>query len=279
MVDYPKTNVYHEKDSADGFAFLGLANFYSGKNYSQEAIEIINRKYTLNAENKFKISGKTLSKEANYIYTLWACFKFFSIINDQTNVAEIMERVALIGCYPQNCLMRYSDEECRIVVPNATTACIEILSELDPTGTPIKKMIEALSLAQRDDGNFNYYLLDENAENIEREFRVEDCYHIAMMVFQLKNSLSYLSGDLQKKAEQIIDKLKVAYHNGCPLCGGKKFCHGSIGWGAPMSLLAGLKIDESKQIAEFELKNNSNFRVRSMCAYALKYHEILNEKA
>lgn len=272
-ISFPETNVYYEKVSADGYAFLGASQALANEDHTA-CLEAINeRNWSLNSPQQILKTHTTA--ENKYIYTLWTCAELFHAINDTDNLHKIASIVQDIGKYP-NGMMRYCSEEIYYLVPNVTSAAILVYTM---TGRHVaaKKLAETLYSNQDDNGNWRYYTLNDDLTKDKRK-RQEDCYHVAMMIYHLR------------MARKLNPKLKVAHTiehaaqfliKAKPRCGSCKklkhdwLCPGSIGWGVPMTYAAisGLanidnNIEQARKLT-VEYLTHSNFRVRAMARWAL----------
>lgn len=255
-VKFPETNVYYEHDSADGFAFLGCARAKVGLDWAACYEAVDSRDFCLNAEQS--INKITVPFYNQYVYTLWACIEFLDLINKGEIIGELVRRVDDIGQYP-NKMMRYCSTEVEVVVPNVTSAAALIYSMVGKKDKS-KELVQVLR-EQQVDGNWRYYNLRTN-----KYTRVEDSYHVAMMVYHLKK-LQRISGinteDIVLNSIKCLNKLNA-----------KKLKLGSIGWGIPMLSVATKGIDAKLYNRSFnktltESIKSENFRVRAISAWAL----------
>ena len=73
-IKLPDTNVYFEKSSADGYAYLGYAYHKLGLSTTAMLDEVVSRNKTLN--EPIKILNTQCTKENIYIYTGWLVMSF-----------------------------------------------------------------------------------------------------------------------------------------------------------------------------------------------------------
>jgi hypothetical protein len=255
-IKFPETNIYYENDSADGFAFLGYARSKVGLDYDYCFEAISERNFCL---NRSQTINKVITPTDNqYIYTIWSCVEFLLFINQFDAVDDLIKIVDGIGQYP-NGMMRYCSTEVSIIVPNVTSAAALIYSM---TGVQDKaeELVGVLRNTQIE-GNWQYYNLRTN-----KYTRVEDSYHVAMMVYHLRETQK-VSGiyteDIVLKSVKCLKELNR-----------KNLQSGSIGWGKPMLYIAIKGLDDELCVRSFnaiinESLDHSNFRVRAISAWAL----------
>jgi hypothetical protein len=282
----PGENDYYESQSTDGYAFLGAARARCGLPVDdcRRAIERLD--FTLQAA---KLIGDTPVTAKNYYaYTLWACMEFaIAALLGSDFWDEIYNRFKTIGLYPSG-LARYCSEEINLFVPNAITAAAMIYASMDNFKV-VEKLFWLLEDHQRPDGNWNYYTLDESHEILSVP-RQEDCYHLAMMLYQLREIGACSNLNVLPLQSGILKFLARAKPR-CSNCGkmlNSHLCPGSIGWGVPMTLVAidGICQDipvlytaylDALPRLSTEYLSAKNFRVRAIAAWALtKIYERVN---
>lgn len=255
-IKLPDTNIYFENSSADGFAFLGYARAKAGLgcDYLYDAVK--KRNFCLNSSQT--IRKVTVAADNQYVYTIWVCIEFLSLINKDDDIEDLISRVDAIGQYP-NKMMRYCSTEVHYLVPNVTSAAALIYSMAAQKDKAIE-LVQVLRDKQKG-GNWEYYDLRAN-----KPVRFEDSYHLAMMVYHLRE-IKRISGidteDLVSKSIVCLNKMNAQELQG-----------GSIGWGIPMLYVATKGIDDKLNKRAYnglmsESINNTNFRVRAIAAWAL----------
>lgn len=264
-VKFPTTNIYYESDSADGFAFLGYARAKVGLNYNDCYHEMIKRNFKLNAKRKILQTGINVSRQNNYVYTIWVCIEFLKEINDLDTCNKLMNLVKDIGEY-KNGMVRYCNEEIYYEVPNVTSSTALLYSmfgNVEKSNSLVKNFI-----SKQSGNNWNYYILLNN-KRVKGVF--EDSYHLAMILYHLREIEKINKIELTEPIHKIILELKKLNK--------KKIDGGSIGWGVPMLCLSVNGLDNELYEKSFNLLVkesifNSNFRVRSIAAWALAKLEI-----
>jgi len=256
LIKFPKNNnLYYERDSADGYAFLGYAKCKVGLDpfLCYEAIEM--RNFSLYAEQK--ILNTHVPKEAKYVYTLWPCVEFLLEYGHDQLAYNLVNTLDVIGRY-DNGMMKYCSVDIEYIVPNATSAAA-LLYVLGNRCEETKDLVDVLRNEQIY-GNWRYKIPGGKYS------RYEDPFHLAMMVYHLRE-IEIMSGiktsDMVDKSIEVIKK----YNR-------KNIYPGSIGWGIPMLYVAIKGIDKYLEHVTLSLIhkkyiNNSNFRVRGYSAWAL----------
>lgn len=256
-VAYPKTNVYYENDSCDGFAFLGAAKAIKGDNWKDCLKQVINRKYRLNGD--WKIYNTSVDSTCIFTYYAWVCSEFFNEIGKSIDTLIIL--IDSIGTYPSG-MQRYCDRETFYEVPNVTSAAALIYARVGKF-QKANTLLSILEQKQLANGNWQYWYLDNNLKE-EKAGVQEDCYHIAMMLYQFQELRKF--NEIRNIDKMYIKTLylleRMALQN--------KMCLGSIGWGIPMTYLTIKNIDDNKYKQKtIQFLNHSNFRVRAISAWAL----------
>lgn len=267
-IRFPKSNIYFEKCSADGYAFFGYARKFLDMSCNDCFKKIINRNFSLGAANK--IRKVKLSAENIYIYTLWTCAEFLFVLKRFDILEKFREYIDGIGQY-ENGMFRYCKEECYYVVPNATSAAALLYGHLG-VHDKSKELIDILRSEQLYNGNWQYYILNKHEKfRIRRRFKEEDSYHLSMIIYHLR--------ELERLYK--IDTLDIVEKSLVRLSKINDFVikTPSVGWSFPMLYLATKGIDNklSKKALERMLGlsiNNSNFRVRAISAWALVKGEL-----
>lgn len=257
-VKLPQTNVYYERDSIDGYAFLGWARQLMGMDTS-EVEEIMEEKaYGLNA--KYTIRGTELPPDAIYAYSCYPTYEFYRAIGRRDRVDNIIYWLDKIGPY-DNGMMKYCNTETNYIVPNVTplTALVYLKH-----GQPEKctELMKALSGQQEKDGNWRYNIKGTLAGT-------EDSMHLAMMVCALREiqelNPDMDTGDMVQKAVNRLEGMNKAILQ-----------TGTVGWNPPFLAVALRGISEFKDLYDRAYKktythtiSNTNFRVRAISAWAL----------
>jgi len=262
-ITFPTTNQYYENDSADGFAFLGAARLMVGLDADKCYSEMEKRNYTLNANKIVTRPNERVYKNTQYVYTLWACIEMLSRLKEK-EINFLIERVNQIGQY-ENGMMRYCTTEIRYMVPNVTSAAALIYS-INGESQKASKLIQILEKNQDQDGNWQYEIRDKKTGKFINGGRKEDSYHVAMMIYHLKEVARLTGLDtsfMVKKSLKCLHKMNK-----------KNLQLGSVGWGIPMLALATHDLDsELHKKALNETLNKSikhpNFRTRSIAAFCL----------
>lgn len=266
---YPEKNEYFESTSADGYAFLGYARSTLGLNatYCREAIR--ERNYTLNAEQRIKATGITVPKTNMYVYTIWPCVEFLQLSEEHDIIKDLIHIVDEIGTY-KNSMVRYCSHEIGYVVPNVTSAAA-LLYAMAGQSDRSAALIDVLRSRQAQ-GNW-YYEIWPSA----KKYRMEDPYHLAMMVYHLRQVQRLADIDL---SDIICNSLPILQRLNT-----KRLQKGSLGWGIPMLYAATLGLDNGlayRALSAMMGRNglwHKNFRVRAISAWALvKGHEFLQEE-
>lgn len=303
-IAYPKidTEKYFEWHSADGFAFLGAAKAILGLDFQQELVEMRTRNYCLNYENY--VGGKLINANSQYIYTLWACSEFLRAAIDaekyhkrihlENELKRLFEKVRQIGIYPTFRMHRYCDQECNLIVPNATSAA-SLIAIFNNNIEYSALLLFGLYDNQQPNHNWDYIKITDEMETIQK-IKQEDCYHLAMIIYHLQE-ISSILGRLIKQhqgSEKIrrlnlicnimINKAMKWFSNSKDCCaiGWESkdcFCNTSFGFRIPMMTLAISKYGKSdlhvQRLQKIGIKktiiylNHDNFRVRSLSAWVL----------
>lgn len=255
-ITLPRTNVYYERSSADGYAFLGYARKKLGMDPGECRKEVLRRKGSLGKAQR--IRATRVPANTKYIYTMWTCAEFFRATGDAQWIQEMLLTVNRIGCYDSG-MMRYCDREVWYEVPNVTSAAA-LLYSMGGRADLASALLQVLRRRQTD-GNWRYRLLPEGATGA-----FEDSYHLAMMVYHLRELCRITGLDVSDMTSHAIDTLRRM--NAEVLQGG------TIGWGIPMLFLATVNLDSelSGRALSASLSCaicNSNFRVRALTAWAL----------
>ncbi|MBN2298600.1 MAG: hypothetical protein JXM72_08395 [Deltaproteobacteria bacterium] len=268
-IPYPYAHEYFESASADGFAFLGYAQYALGLDatYCRDAIN--ERNYTLNAEQRIKATDITVPNTSMYVYTIWPCVEFLHLRGEYAKFQELVHLVEEIGAY-QNGMIRYCTHEIDYIVPNVTSACA-LLYALTGRTDKAASLIDLLRSRQLD-GNWRYEIFSSG-----KLCGMEDSYHLAMMVYHLRQvqiTTQIMTSDIIDKALPQLQKLNNEYLQ-----------PGSIGWGIPMLYISSLGLDDG--LSQSALKAmmgtrglwHKNFRVRAITAWALvKGYELLQKE-
>lgn len=255
-IKFPETDIYHEKNSADGYAFLGCAKEKVELD-STDCYELVkSSNFCLNKSQK--IRGGEVPANTMYVYTMWPCIEFLNLRKDQKNVSMLMDTLDKIGRYP-NGMMRYCTTEINYIVPNVTS-CAALLYALDGQIEKTKDLVSVL-LKEQKDGNWRYY------DALTGEpLRWEDSFHLAMIVYHLREIQNKIQIDTQNIIARSLEKLKAVNR--------KSLDPGSIGWGIPMLYAATKNLDSDLSERAFvrtleESLVHENFRVRAYAAWAL----------
>lgn len=267
-IQFPSSNIYFEKCSSDGYAFLGYARKFLGMDYNDCLKSVIERDFSLGAVNK--IRKIKLNADNRYVHSLWVCLEFLLLLQRFDIFEKFREYLDEIGQY-ENGMFRYCKEECHYVVPNASSAAALLYGHfgiLDKS----KELVDVLRKEQLDNGNWQYYILNKHEKfRIKRKFKEEDSFHLSIIIYQLRE----LERLYKIKTSDVVNKSLVR------LLKINDFIikDTSIGWGIPMLYLATKGIDNklSAKALDRILKssiNNPNFRVRAISAWALVKGEI-----
>tara|TARA_Y100000004_G_scaffold57301_1_gene63804 strand:- start:1530 stop:2360 length:831 start_codon:yes stop_codon:yes gene_type:complete len=261
-IKLPTTNVYYEKDSADGYAYLGYSQAILNLDYNICYNKMMNSNLTLNADRRIPATNVKVYKDTLYVYTFWSCIEFLQVVNKKKEINNIMEHVDNIGQYESNGMMRYCTTEINYVVPNVT-AIGALLYAFVGDFNKSNELIETLEKRQVD-GNWKYGIIEGKKETILK--REEDSIHLSMIVYSLRMvqliSKIDTSGMVDKALRKLYQKNKNTIQGG------------SIGWGIPMLYLATKGLDESladRSLDELLKRgiNSSNFRTRGLSAFCL----------
>ena len=95
-IKFPTTNVYYEKDSADGFALLGYAREKVGLPSKRCFDAVAKRNYTLNASKKAKETS--ITKGIRAVYTSWTCIEFFKLLGNVNEISKVVVFSFIIIC-------------------------------------------------------------------------------------------------------------------------------------------------------------------------------------
>lgn len=264
-IQFPQSNSYYENDSADGFAFLGYARAKVGLDYNDCYAEIVKRNFKLNAQRKILSVGITVPKDNTYVYTIWTCLEFLKEIGDIETCTKLMKIIDSIGTYP-NGMFRYCDFEIFYEVPNVTSAAALLYSMFGN----IEKSNQLINtfISKQVNNNWNYYIL-KNQKRMK--YNAEDSYHVAMILYHLREVEKINKIDLSQCINKTVLELKRL--------NSKKIDDCVIGWGIPMLCISIKGLDQDLYERSFQLLTeksicHSNFRVRSIAAWALAKLEI-----
>lgn len=246
----PTNNDYFEQSSSDGYAFEGMAKAILHQDYSWNLRKADSLEWGIRGEYR-ESNGHTYSDSSNCMYHLWVNYMFYKQVKKKTNL--IVKLVDKIGKY-ENGLARYVDQpEIDYIVPNATSAMAYIYYH---EGRNIDTLLTKLQNFQNIDGNWKYSIR-KNGKWVPGSTR-EDCMHVAMMAYQLKNIKHPLAKSMYEKCLNWIEK-----NANTP-------CKGSIGWGIPWTYLM---VQDDSLIKKYEKLNTNclkhkNYRVRAMALWA-----------
>jgi hypothetical protein len=262
-IELPITNNYYEKNSADGYAFLGYAlkKIGSNKNLLDE-LKI--RNFSLNSE--YKILTTNTTKNNQYTYTLWICIEYLSLLNEKNLLDDLYKIINDIGVY-DNGMARYCNEEVNFIVPNVSTAMALIHCRYK-NFNKAKELIDIIREKQLKNGNWKYST-NKPIKKLEIK-KEEDIYHHCMMIYHLMEIKKYNILEV----DDIIEKSLKLYENYKNINEIKNNGKSGINWFYPMFML--IIKDKNKKLFDqtLELVINKyifdkNFRVRSICAWAL----------
>ncbi len=90
IIPLPSKNDYYEKDSADGYAYLGYAYRKLQINDDICYKSIVNRNFSLNA--RYQINKIIVPKDAIYLYTLWPCIEYLKLRNDKKLINKLIRK-------------------------------------------------------------------------------------------------------------------------------------------------------------------------------------------
>jgi len=252
---FPTSNCYFESDSSDGFAFLGYARAFFGLDYNNCLNAIQEKKYRLGAATKIKKIN--VSKHNLYTYTLWPCTEFLRLTGQHNKVDNLMLSLDSIGTY-SNGLMRYCSEEIDYIVPNASSCAIYMYTLYGKRDLAFS-IVNALKSVFH---NGNWWYSNKNGLLKYKE----DSFHLAMIVYHLRESNRLFGMGLEKIIESCVLELQKMNN--------KSLSGGSIGWGIPMLYPAVVGIDDdlanrAKEKILKESINNKNFRTRAYAAWSI----------
>lgn len=253
----PEGNDYHQRTSADGWAFLGYAQHRLGLDYSTSVFEMFKRHCRLNGENIINATSIVAPEDANYVYTIWTCIEFLRALRKPDSVRWLMNILEDIGMY-KNGMQRYCDTEIDLEVPNVTSAAALLYAWDGQTG--IASRLVDLLRARQQDGNW-WYVIHSTGEL----YKPEDSFHLAMMIYHLREiqSSGIQTGDLLDPA---LDALWTMNR--------LELDPGSIGWGYAMTYLAVVRLSKSFAGRAYAATlehglTHDNFRTRALSAWAL----------
>jgi len=259
------TNNYYENDSADGFAFLGAARLIVGLDADKCYEEIKKRNYTLNVDKIIARPNRKVFKDTQYVYTLWACIEMLSRLEGQGETINfLIDRVNQIGQY-ENGMMRYCTTEINYIVPNVSSAAALIYS-INQEVPKANRLLTILKENQLGYGNWEYKIRGKKTQNFVSAGICEDSYHLAMMVYHLKEITRLTGLDTSSITKRSLQRLREINE--------KKLDAGSVGWGIPMLALAAHGLDSElyeRALNETLSKSikHTNFRTRSIAAFCL----------
>lgn len=262
-VKLPATNVYYEKDSIDGYAFLGIARALMGLDTS-EVESIMNEKvYGLNAP--YNIQGTPLPPDTIYAYSCYPCYEFYNLKNNKTRTTDIIQWLTKrIGVYKDVGMMRYCNHETGYLVPNVTplTALMYLKHGGDDLRGKAKNLMLTMAKRQEKNGNWRYYLNGEPG-------RQEDSMHVGMILCGLRGvkelmPMPELDSTISKAVAGLYEMNRGMLQTG------------TVGWNPPFVAVAthGLRAykdlyDRAYIKTKKQTIHNSNFRVRAISAWAL----------
>lgn len=259
-INLPNTNIYYEKDSADGYAFLGYAKSKIGENTDDCLKKIIERDFSLSIKN-----SKEASPNNKYVYTLWPCSEFLGSIENNKFEDAFIDRLDNIGRYKTG-EFRYCIDEYNRAIPNATSAAALIYAMYGKKDIAIS-LLQKMREWQSPNGNWKFVFFNDN------NIRYEDDFHVSMILYQIYFSSKILNIDMT----DVISKAATYLINSS----NKNIYKGKIGWGVPMLYVAlacvGDKLSDKleKPLINKYIKHK-NFRTRAYSAWALvKKEEIL----
>lgn len=258
-IQFPETNIYYEKDNADGYGFLGYARSKVGLDTSKCLDKIIERDFSLSIKN-----SKEASPNNKYVYILWPCAEFLKSIDNNDFENKFISRLNKIGTYPTG-EFRYCTDEYYRAIPNATSAAAllyALYGQKDMAASLLQKMEEW----QSENGNWKFIF------HTKKEIRYEDDFHVSMILYQIY----YASKILNINMEDVLSKAgSYLIENS-----NKNIYKGIIEWGVPMLYVAMECI--KNPLSDVLLKpmlnkyiKHKNFRTRAYAAWALiKREEI-----
>lgn len=253
----PEDNSYHQRTSADGWAFLGFAQHRLGLDYSRSVYEMFKRQCRLNGENVINATSTTVPEDANYVYTIWACVELLRALRKPDAMHWLVCILEDIGIYP-NGMQRYCSYEIDLEVPNVTSAAA-LLYAWDGQTEIASRLVDMLRMRQID-GNW-WYIIHSTGE----KYKPEDSFHLAMMISHLR--------ELQSSGIQTDDLLDPAL-DALWTMNMLELDPGSIGWGYAMIYLAVVRLRKAfagrAYAATLERGLiHENFRTRALSAWAL----------
>lgn len=262
----PTDNKYFEKSSADGYAFLGAARAILNLPSKQFKKEVIDRNLSLNAQHR--INKRKLPQDTSYTYTLWTCHELARELGGAL-MARILKEVKEIGRYDTG-WQRYCSNEIFYTVPNVCSAAALIYH--DNREMKLAKELIDFLVKEQIDGNWHYHQIDRKDGTLTIA-RVEDKYHLAMMLYHFSMMKSIVPKTMLKKT------LRTFVEDG------KWLSDGSVGWGVPLTCLVyHVWEDEIRSMMTMEeLRNrqeisgnktieylfHENFRVRAISAWVI----------
>lgn len=252
----PLPNAWYEWSSADGFGFLGTAQFILDLPFRVCLNAIRKRNYTLWANAK--IHGTDTTPDTVFTYTCWPSFLLLNTVGAQ-DVDLIYDRLDMIGTYPDSGMMRYCDTEIDRIIPNVTACAALIYSHRDPDRT--QSLVDVLRANQEPNGNWSYVIVSEGRKTAQ-----EDSFHLAMMIHLLREVERVTNIDCSDMVAKAVACLTKACSKG--------ICAGRLGWGWGTVYAAADGIDqklanEARRLAFTEGLRTLSFRGRGYSAYFL----------
>ena len=260
-VKLPKTNIYYEKDSIDGYSYLAIARELLGLGTEYLEKIISNKSYGLCS--KYNIQGTPLPSNTIYTYSCYSVFDYYYIIENIDKMSEIISLIEKkIGIYADTGLIRYCNIETNYRVPNVTPLAGLMLLKYGGRDDKVFQLLESFERQQEKNGNWRYYLKGN-------PMRMEDSMHLAMIIYALREIYKITHFDC---VERMINKaLPCLYSMNTP-----NIQHGSIGWNPPFLALALRNRKKYNDMFKESLLRtinssikNTNFRVRAISAWAL----------
>jgi len=259
-IQLPKSNVYYEASSADGFAFLGAARARLGLDCSSELEAIEDRDFCLNAAQTINKTQTRLPADTQYVYTLWACCELVREIAHSRHLGRVMSTLESIGSYPDG-MARYCTHEIRYKVPNVTSAAASLFAFAGNIDRA--EALVALLRARQRGGNWSYSVQGPGGWKASG---VEDSHHLAMMIYQLRQvqmACGVPTADIVGLALAELKRINSP-----------RIAANVVGWSIPMVHAAtmGLDNDLAARSLRATLRTSirhPNFRVRALSAWAL----------
>ncbi len=262
-IEFPKNkNVYFERTSIDGYAFLGITKYLLGLDFSKCKDKVDALGIGLN--KRWKSRGVPLPHDEVYAYSCYPVYEFYHMIGDETGKDRVIDVMDKIGFYDSG-HFRYCKTEINYIVPNVSASAALSFARHGRMDD-CKKLINLLRETQNEKGNWNYYTLPENVT-----WGKEDSSHLSMMVIAMRD----LEMEFGIKTSDMVDNAMKDLE----LLNTLRIQCGSIGWGASYLYLGTMGINEKLcKLAYNECKKSiksSNFRVRTIASWALAKGEKL----